>query len=219
VLDTAPGAAGTVGTVGTTGTTGATGVVGGADGVRPRGAKAAKAARDAAAAAAATFGDDPASRFEQTRSVPGADRVGGASSLRVDGQRTLVMSQGRAYIGVAATELNAVGAAVARGSVALLQGNSLQARGATPVLLAVANADMMVNHNRMELRGSDGTTAVLLSTPVLVLNANRVRHFGPAIRVVSANTVVAAVGNITTGSISIGGVGLPAPWAALNLNA
>ena len=101
----------------------------------------------------------------------------------------------------------------------MVQGNSLFARGRMPALIAMATGDCMVNDNRIELRAGDETTAVLLATPVLVLNANRVRHAGPAVSVVAANAVVAAVGNITTtGGIRVNGAGLPAPFAALNLN-
>jgi hypothetical protein len=163
--------------------------------------------------------NDNFTNFASSRFVPGADRAGGVSTLRVDGQRTLVFSAGRAFVSVAAGELDAAGAVVARGSAAMVQGNSLFARGRMPALIAMATGDCMVNDNRIELRAGDETTAVLLATPVLVLNANRVRHAGPAVSVVAANAVVAAVGNITTtGGIRVNGAGLPAPFAALNLN-
>jgi hypothetical protein len=157
--------------------------------------------------------------LSQARFVPGADRAGGVSTLRVDDRRTLVFSAGRAYVSVAAGELDAAGAVVARGSEAMVQGNALFARGRMPALVAMATGDCMVNDNRVELRAGDETTAVVLMTPVLVLNANRVRHAGPAVAVLGTNPVVTALGNITTtGSIRINGAGLPAPFAVLNLN-
>jgi hypothetical protein len=175
------------------------------------------------AGAAGTAGDNVnnVANFANTanaRFVPGAERAGGVSTLRVDGRRTLVFSAGRAFVSVAAGELDAAGAVVARGSEAMVQGNSLFARGRMPALLAMATGDCMVNDNRIELRAGDETTAVLLVTPVLVLNANRVRHAGPSVAVQGANAVVAAVGNITSGGIQVNGAGLPAHFAALNLN-
>jgi hypothetical protein len=175
------------------------------------------------AGAAGTAGDNVnnVANFANTanaRFVPGAERAGGVSTLRVDGRRTLVFSAGRAFVSVAAGEPDAAGAVVARGSEAMVQGNSLFARGRMPALLAMATGDCMVNDNRIELRAGDETTAVLLATPVLVLNANRVRHAGPSVTVQGANAVVAAVGNITSGGIQVNGAGLPAPFAALNLN-
>jgi len=148
--------------------------------------------------------------------VAGADRSGGVSTLRLDAQRTLVLAQGRAYIGVAATETDAAGAAVVRGTLLSMLGNVLAARGRVPAVMAMAGGDAMVSDNRIELRAADTVTAVLLATPALVLNANRVRHAGPAIAVLNANAV-AALGNLTQGGITVGGAALPAPWNALNL--
>lgn len=148
--------------------------------------------------------------------VAGADRSGGVSTLRLDAQRTLVLAQGRAYIGVAATETDAAGAAVVRGTLLSMLGNVLAARGRVPAVMAMAGGDAMVSDNRIELRATDTVTAVLLATPALVLNANRVRHAGPAIAVLNANAVT-ALGNLTQGGITVGGAALPAPWNALNL--
>jgi hypothetical protein len=146
------------------------------------------------------------------------ERSGNVTTVRVDARRTLVLNQGRAYVGAAALEIDAAGALAARGGSASLLGNSLAARGRAPAVLVLNGGETMLCDNRVELVGGDNTVAVMLTTPVLVLNANRVRHNGPAISIASANTRMTALGNLTTGSIRLGGNPLPAPWDVLNIN-
>ncbi len=149
-------------------------------------------------------------------SVPGVARAGNVGTLRVDDRRTLVFSGNRAFIGVAAADASANGSLQAQGGVAQVQANSLSARGRMPTVLVAANGEAMVSDNRIELRAGDNTTAVQLSSPVVVLSSNRVRHAGPAVAIGATKSAV-ALGNITSGSITLGGGPLPAPFAALNL--
>ncbi len=146
------------------------------------------------------------------------ERAGNLTTVRVDARRTLVLKQGRAFIGLAAVETDAAGALVVRGGIASLLGNSIASRGRVPAVLVVNGGETMMSDNRIELRAGDNVAAVLITTPALVLNANRVRHNGPAVAITSASTRVAALGNLTTGSIRIAGNPLPAPWDGLNLN-
>ena len=148
--------------------------------------------------------------------VPGIGRAGNVATLRVDDRRTLVFAGNRAFVGVAAADADAVGAVQVRGGIAQVQANALSARGRMPAVVVSANGEAMISDNRVELIAGDGTTAVVLSTPVLVLSANRVRHAGPAVSI-SASKSVAALGNITSGNITVGGGPLPAPFADLNL--
>ena len=143
-------------------------------------------------------------------------RAGNVATLRVDDRRTLVFAGNRAFVGVAAADADAVGAVQVRGGIAQVQANALSARGRMPAVVVSANGEAMISDNRVELIAGDGTTAVVLSTPVLVLSANRVRHAGPAVSI-SASKSVAALGNITSGNITVGGGPLPAPFADLNL--
>jgi hypothetical protein len=59
--------------------------------------------------------------------------------------------------------------------------------------------------------------AVILSTTVAIVSANRVRGGDLSIQVLGTKSA-AVLGNITTGSISVPG-GLQPPWDALNLHA
>ena len=56
-----------------------------------------------------------------------------------------------------------------------------------------------------------------INAPVVLLNANRVRG-GELSMAVSGSKRVAALGNVTSGQISVNGNPLQAPFAALNLN-
>jgi hypothetical protein len=101
----------------------------------------------------------------------------------------------------------------ARGSVL---GNVLNTRGSTPAAQIAAAGECLFNDNRIESRAND-KVAVILSTAVAIVNANRVRGGDLSIQVVAAKSA-AVLGNITTGGINIPG-GLQAPWDALNLRA
>lgn len=177
------------------------------------------AAGVAAGAAATTFNTDSVATAAglSSATVPGATRAGNVGTLRVDARRTLVFAGNRAFIGAAAAEASANGSLLALGGVAQVRGNSLVARGRLPSLLLAANGEAMVSDNRIELRGPDSAPAVQITSPVVVLNSNRVRHAGPAVAIAATRSLV-ALGNLTaSGGITVGGQPLPAPWTALNI--
>jgi hypothetical protein len=144
-------------------------------------------------------------------------RIGSFATLRVDDSRVLVITPERPYV----TTLDGVavsGAAAAaiepRGSVL---GNALTARGTTSVVEVNSASDCLFNDNRVELRGNQGSPAVMLTSTVAIVNANRVQ--GGKISIQVAGTKAAAVvGNITSGTIVVPG-GLQPPWDGLNLRA
>jgi hypothetical protein len=144
-------------------------------------------------------------------------RIGSFATLRVDDLRVLVIAPERPYV----TTLDGVavsGAAAAaietRGSVL---GNALTARSTTSVVEVGSAGDCLFNDNRVELRGNQESPAVMLTSTVAIVNANRVR--GGKVSIQIAGTKAAAVvGNITTGTIVVPG-SLQPPWDALNLRA
>jgi len=147
------------------------------------------------------------------------DRAGGVSTVRVDDRRVLVLGTGRAFVAVAAGAAvdDAAAAAVARrGSAASLQANTFVARGRGPAVQVLATGEALVSDNRCELNGRSAP-ALRLSSPVVVLSSNRVRGGEVSVAVTNASKRVAAVGNVTTGGISVGAGPLPAPWNALNI--
>jgi hypothetical protein len=73
---------------------------------------------------------------------------------------------------------------------------------------------VLFSDNRCELRLNPSIDAVQIVTPVAVVNANRVRGGEGSIQLPLGNTLVTAIGNITTGPI---GPNVPAAMAALNL--
>jgi hypothetical protein len=123
----------------------------------------------------------------------GVSRMAGYAALRVDAENTLVMRGTHAYV------LNAI---TVNGSSVSVLGNVLIARGNGPAVEVTASREILFNDNRCELRGFVRTTAVLLDTPVAVINGNRVRGaLSASISVPSENALVAAIGNITTNGI------------------
>lgn len=138
----------------------------------------------------------------------------GHSTVRVDERRTLVFGGNRAYFKSAALDFINPTAAAVRGSVATIIGNVLLARGGAAAVDARTTAEIMFNDNRCELFDDGQNPAVRLVSPVLVLNANRVRSRGkPTVQINAGDMTV--VGNITTNGIAP----LTAPWSALNINA
>ena len=99
-----------------------------------------------------------------------------------------------------------------RGSVL---GNMLNARGHVPAVKLVAAAECLFNDNRVESRLNTGQPAVLVTTAVAIVSANRVRGGEASIRLDSGKTAV--LGNITTGAIIVVPGGLQPPWSTLNL--
>lgn len=138
-------------------------------------------------------------------------RVGGFTTLRVDEARTLVFGSGRAWINAVAVAGATDGAEGARGSI---MGNVFNGRGPTPTVEVAATGECLFNDNRVEARLNRGRPAVLLTTQVAIVNANRVRGGEASIQL--TGRVAAVLGNITTGAIIVPG-GLQAPWDALNL--
>jgi hypothetical protein len=68
----------------------------------------------------------------------------------------------------------------------------------------------------VESRLNTTQPAVIMSTAIAIVNANRVRGGEASIRVDGTKTA-AIVGNITTGPILVSGGALQPPWNTLNL--
>ena len=135
------------------------------------------------------------------------------TALRADDTRTLVLDGPRAY--VFATTASTNGATAARGASATLLGNVLVARGRSPAVEVTASGETLFSDNRCELEAHENVPAVMLTTPVAIVNGNRVRNHGnTSIKV--TGKAVAAVGNITTARID---ANLPTQMVPLNLNA
>jgi hypothetical protein len=138
-------------------------------------------------------------------------RVGNLTTVRVDNAQVLVLGAGRPYLSTFAGAAAGVPAEPPRGSVL---GNVLNARGNTPAVNITASGECLFNDNQVEAR-LNGNRAVILSTNLAIVNANRVRGGEVSIDVTGAKQS-AVLGNITSGIINIPG-GLKPPWDALNL--
>jgi hypothetical protein len=145
------------------------------------------------------------------------------TTVRLDALRSVVLSERRIRVttdvadlaGAVATDVPTAAPAAAAGSLAIVTGNALHARGGVPAVVAHTTAELTFNNNRCELVDVGVNAAVHLDAPVLMVHGNRVRNRGEAsILLLSGERgVVSAVGNIT--SMGIGP--LAAPWAALNI--
>jgi hypothetical protein len=148
------------------------------------------------------------------------DRAGGVASVRVDDRRMLVVGAGRAFVAAAppaaAVDDLTAAAAAPRGSAASVQSNTFVARGRGPAVHVLATGETLVSNNRCELNGRGGP-AMRLTSPLVVLNANRVRGGDVSVSITSQTARLTAVGNITTTPIRVGAANLPAPWSAINI--
>jgi Right handed beta helix region len=163
-----------------------------------------------------------------TTVAPGAASAAGAAinrtanttTVRVDDRRTLVISGNRASISTARNDfigtIAGTAATAVQGGAASVQGNTFAARGRAPAVFVVASAEALFSDNRCIHQGTRGLPAVVLSTPVALLNANRVRSGDVSIAVLGSRTFT-ALGNITTGVVRVNNNPLAAPWAALNV--
>jgi hypothetical protein len=160
-------------------------------------------------------------------------RIGNLAAVRVDSTRSIVLGAGRPFVAtiadvppavnVATDTASAAGAVVAAPAVDVaaprgsLIGNVLAARGASSAVQVFAAGECLFSDNRVEAR-TGRVAAVVLSTPVAIVNANRVRGGEPSMQIAATAKSAAVLGNITTGAIVISG-GLQPPWDALNLRA
>jgi hypothetical protein len=144
-------------------------------------------------------------------------RVARFAAVRLDETRTLVFGGRRPYVALAATTTDAAGAVVVRGSAASVVGNTLVARGATPVVELVAAEDCLFNDNRCELQNQTAAAVRLLAGTTIV-SANRVRGGETSLQILGNPKSMTVVGNVTTGPIVAGGP-LAAPWKDLNVRA
>ena len=136
------------------------------------------------------------------------ERFGAA--VRVDERRTLVVGAKRPQLITAAAVTDVAGSAS-------VLGNVLAARGATPAVEIEASGDCLFNDNRCELRANNGSAAVVVTSGVTIVNANRVRGGKVSIELRGNPDFMTVLGNITTGGITTGGIPpLSAPWDALN---
>ncbi len=152
-------------------------------------------------------------------------RTAGTTTVRLDNRRTLVLVGNRATVMTARNDAAGLplasgpaATATARGSTANVQGNTLDARGRAPAVLVVVETEGVLGNNRISHRGGRGQAAVQVNAPVALLSANRVRSGDLAVAVTGGKSLV-ALGNITSGAVRFNGAPLPAPWAALNINA
>jgi hypothetical protein len=130
-------------------------------------------------------------------------RIARFAALRIDDGRMLVLDGERAYIFRTGIGPNMPAAIAVERPNATLIGNVLTARGRSPVAEVMAGGETLFSDNRCEQPTNEAVSAVILTTSVAVINANRVRNRGdgPSIRVVGPNSIVAAVANITSNII------------------
>ncbi|WP_372015294.1 DUF6519 domain-containing protein [Pseudoxanthomonas sp. 10H] len=138
----------------------------------------------------------------------------GMTTVGLDDRRTLVITGTRAYIASAKPGLAA--AAAAAGSVALVNGNSLSARGSVPAVELQLGAEVMFSSNRCELAGSGRVPGVAILAPLLVFSSNRVACAGDVGATLTAGAAT-VLGNATTSPIRLNNAPLAAPWNALNV--
>ncbi|MBS0523277.1 MAG: right-handed parallel beta-helix repeat-containing protein [Proteobacteria bacterium] len=165
--------------------------------------------RDATPSTQRSNGDWEALAVLETTGVLQAGKI---AVIQVDAGRKLVLGAGRPFLSQAAIDAKAPGA---KGSIL---GNVLVSRGDSPAVQVTA-AECLFSDNRVDARLNQ-KIAVALAAPVAIVNANRVIGNEMSIQITGANAKSATVlGNVTTGAISLGGTGLPAPWDALNVRA
>ncbi len=144
-------------------------------------------------------------------------RVEKLIAIRLDAGSALALGAGRPQlvafpVGAASAAEEVFGA---KGSIL---GNVFNARGDSPAV-NVAVAECQFNDNRVDA-ALNRKVAVILTVPIVIVNANRVIGGELAINIDKAGPKTAAVlGNITRGGIAISGSGLSPPWDALNLHA
>ena len=150
-------------------------------------------------AGTATFASDSAS------DAIGPVRFGRLAAVPFEGGATLVLNGSKGY----------VAAALAGGSSVGVLGNGLVGRGIAQSVLVFAARECLFTDNRCEHQ-SAGAPAISLTTPVAIINGNRVRNNSDVSIVVENSTKsVAAVANITSGIIQAPGMG--SQFAPLNL--
>lgn len=133
-------------------------------------------------------------------------RISDYAAVRVDERRTLVFGVKRPFIITAAAVTDVAGSAS-------VLGNVLAARGGTPAVEVEASGDCLFNDNRCELRGNNRSAAVVVTSGVTIVNANRVRGGKVSIELPGDPRFMTVLGNVTTGGISP----LEARWDALNI--
>lgn len=146
-----------------------------------------------------------------------AVRTGATTTLKLDDRRTLLISGARVSVSTALPDFAAAEADAVRGGAASVLGNTFFARGRISAVQVTARTEAMFSDNRCTLQGPRGTPAVRIASPVVVLNANRVRGGAVASVQITAAKSVAALGNISNGPITVNGGGLPGPFVPLNL--
>ncbi|MFA6262515.1 MAG: DUF6519 domain-containing protein, partial [Bacteroidia bacterium] len=105
-------------------------------------------------------------------------RVGTTTTLKLDDRRTLLITGARASVSTAGLDFAVAEAAAVRGGGASVLGNTFFARGRVSAVQVTARTETLFSDNRCTLQGPRGVPAVRLASPVVVLNANRVRGGG-----------------------------------------
>jgi hypothetical protein len=141
--------------------------------------------------------------------------LGKFMTLRVNATTTVTLGAKRPFVTQAVLGTPATGAAAAIPVSASVLGNTLGSRGLLPAVQVVAPGDCLFSDNRCEMRGA-ANIAVALQGEATIVNANRVRGGELSIRIGGNTKNATVLGNITTGTIDLGGP-LPAPWNQLNV--
>jgi len=155
-------------------------------------------------------------RVDAPRDDRVVSRVGAHAAVRIDDVRTLVFGAKRPYLVAGATEIDAAGTVVARGSSASVLGNVLAARGESPAVEVSASGDCLFSDNRCELRANNRAPAVRIAAGTTIVNANRVRGGEVSVELLGDRRRITVLGNVTTGPIHAGGP-LQPPWDSLNV--
>lgn len=105
------------------------------------------------------------------------------------------------------------------GELAAVRGNTVQGGGRSPAILIQIGGSAMVNDNRGRFDGEPRIAAFEIRSVSATVNANyvEVRPDSLAIDATAPVSAVATVGNVTNGSIMVGGAALAAPWANINV--
>lgn len=167
--------------------------------------------REALGGVSAGKSDWQALRVLQAGEQRATARMGVHALVALDTQRSLVFGLARPYIAETGAREDTSGAS-RLGNVSV-QGNALQARGATPAVQVDAADDLLFSDNRVALSGN-GQPAVRLQGNAMVVSSNRVRGGEASLELLGNLKRATVLGNLTSGAIV---PALFAPWDALNV--
>ena len=138
---------------------------------------------------------------------------GSYAIVRLDDRRSLTLGGSRPFFVTAENSTRVDDIVVASGSGAIIRGNSMSSRGASPVVHIRFSGDCIFSDNRCDSRGNPRGAAVRLECATGIVSSNRVGGGKPSIELTSDPASVTVLGNITSNGITP----LGAPWVALNV--